>query len=69
METVSAFRVTLFIMSAKIESICVHFCPFQLTIMTAGLNREIFVRSLGEGASEPKVRLKQRPGLPGLFSF
>ena len=29
--------------------------------------REIFVRSLGEGAPEPKVRLKQRPGLPGLF--
>ena len=69
MENVSVLRVTLFIMSVKNESIRVHFCSFWLTIMMTCPKCEIFVRSLGEGASEPKVRLKQRPGMPGLFSF
>jgi hypothetical protein len=67
METVSALHVTHFTKSVEIGFNCVHFCSFWLTILMTDSKRETFVRSLGEGASEPKVRLKQRPGLPGLF--
>ena len=33
-------------------------CSFVFKIMAEAEKSEIFVRSLGEGASEPKVRLK-----------
>ena len=47
----------------------VLFDSFVFKIVMWGQNGETFVCSLGEGAPEPNVRLKERPGLPGLFLF
>ncbi len=63
MESVFASHVTPF--SLSIDRMAsenwfksVLFCSFRAMIVMLTPGCEIFVRSLGEGASEPKVRLK-----------
>ena len=65
MGNVSALRERPFFMSIEFTSVLL--CSFVFKIMMGAKKYETFVRSLGEGAPEPKVRLKGRPGQPGLF--
>ena len=53
----------------SIEFTKVLLCSFLFNIVIEAEKFEKFVRSLGEWALEPKVRLKVRPGQPGLFLF
>ena len=65
MGNVSALRERPFFMS--IEFIVVLLCSFVFKIMMGAKKSETFVRSLGEGAPEPKVRLKVKTWLARSF--